>query len=263
MMNNLKGILIAAIATTTCMALAETQGKPNGQAKKTPAQIEAARYAATGGMVVKPGTPQGSIRVLNAQKELPAAELKAAISAMGDAVKRYTVIVEDTALTNDFRTMHASCGSAIAVFVVSDDTTPSLLVAPDDGWAVMNVRKIGAGLKTPDAREKFFASRCRKAFIRTFAAAAGGIGSTYQNNVMNVTKAADLDLCDEFLPYDKAMAVSKHLTAVGLKPIQYVPYRKAVMDGWAAAPTNDVQKKIWDKVHQLPTNPLPLVKPNK
>ena len=33
-------------------------------------------------------------------------------------------------------------------------------------------------------------------------------------------------------------------------------YRKACEEGWAPAPTNDVQKAIWDKVHAMPTEPI-------
>ena len=31
--------------------------------------------------------------------------------------------------------------------------------------------------------------------------------------------------------------------------VRYVTYRQACIEGWAPAPTNDVQKAIWEKVH--------------
>lgn len=257
-MKLVKGIVLAAVATASCVISAETpvQKAAPAPTKRTPAEIEAARYAATGGMLVKPGTPSGTVRVLNAQKELPLSEFKAAVKTMGAGIEKFDIIFEDVAAPADFAEAHAKSGSAVVVFLVADDKTPTLLAAPDDGWAVMNVRKLGATLKTPAAREKFFASRCRKQFMRTFAAAAGGIGSTYQENIMNVAKLPDLDLCAEFLPYDKSVVIAKHLTKLGLKPTQLVPYRKALMEGWAPSPTNDVQKKLWDKVHELPSNPI-------
>ena len=33
-------------------------------------------------------------------------------------------------------------------------------------------------------------------------------------------------------------------------------YKTACREGWAPAPTNDVQKAIWDKVHAMPTEPI-------
>ena len=33
-------------------------------------------------------------------------------------------------------------------------------------------------------------------------------------------------------------------------------YKKACQEGWVSAPTNDIQKAIWDKVHAAPKNPM-------
>ena len=33
-------------------------------------------------------------------------------------------------------------------------------------------------------------------------------------------------------------------------------YKKACEEGWAPNPTNEFQKAIWDKVHELPTEPI-------
>ena len=35
-----------------------------------------------------------------------------------------------------------------------------------------------------------------------------------------------------------------------------IPYRQACQEGWAPAPTNAVQRAIWNKVHQIPDSPL-------
>ena len=33
-------------------------------------------------------------------------------------------------------------------------------------------------------------------------------------------------------------------------------HKKACQEGWAPAPTNDVQKAIWEKVHAIPDKPM-------
>jgi hypothetical protein len=43
---------------------------------------------------------------------------------------------------------------------------------------------------------------------------------------------------------------------LGVLPAQRATYLKACEEGWAPAPTNDVQKAIWDKVHAMPTEPI-------
>ena len=35
-----------------------------------------------------------------------------------------------------------------------------------------------------------------------------------------------------------------------------IPYRQACKEGRAPVPTNDVQRAIWNKVHQIPDSPL-------
>ena len=247
-----------AAAATTFAAPSPTVGAQakNPVKKMSRAEMEAAKYAATGGMIVKPGTPKGRICFLNAQRLLPESEIRAAIAVLKGGSMRFAVDVEDVTPSSDFAALKASAKAAAAVIVVADDITPGLLAAPEDGWAVVNIKRLEQGLKTPAAKEKFFAPRCRKELLRGFAAAAGGFGSSYQNNIMNVSKIEDLDLCDEFFPYDKYGVISKHLISLGLVPEQRVPYRKAVMDGWAPAPTNDVQKAVWDKVHAMPTEPI-------
>jgi hypothetical protein len=39
---------------------------------------------------------------------------------------------------------------------------------------------------------------------------------------------------------------------MGVKPISVVTYRKAVEAGWAPAPTNDIQRAIYDEVKKAP-----------
>ena len=45
-------------------------------------------------------------------------------------------------------------------------------------------------------------------------------------------------------------------TLEGVSTLRFATYWQACKEGWAPAPTNDVQKAIWDKVHSLPTAPL-------
>ena len=47
-----------------------------------------------------------------------------------------------------------------------------------------------------------------------------------------------------------------YMKPLGVLPAQRATYLKACEEGWAPAPTNDVQKAIWEKVHAMPTEPL-------
>ena len=45
----------------------------------------------------------------------------------------------------------------------------------------------------------------------------------------------------------------------GIKTLTIASYRTACHYGWAPAPTNDVQRAIWQKVHEMPAAPLKIL----
>ena len=208
-----------------------------------------------GGMVIKPNSSSGRIVFINTQSERAESNIADAIAALGDVIAKYTVVVEAD-VPGKPRELKEKHNANNAVIIVADDNSPSLIVAPEECWALVNVRPLSQGLKTDAAKAKFYNSRCRKEIMRGFACAAGGLGSSFPGNIMNVTRVPDLDLCDEFIPFDKAGVIKKHLKDNGVTPSRYATYRIACREGWAPAPTNDVQKAIWDKVHAMPTEPI-------
>lgn len=210
-----------------------------------------------GGMLMRPGTPKGKIMVFNCQKRLAHTNLVMALNGLGKDFTKWDIICSDALdPKGDFAGAKERAKADIAVFIVSDATTPSLLQAPDDCWVAINLAKLDRNLKTPEVMEKFYASRCRKQIMRAVALACGAAGSDYPGNVMDVTKIEDLDLVREMVPLDKSDICDRYLKDSGFKPKQLVPYLRACREGWAPAPTNDVQKQIWDKVHALPTKPI-------
>lgn len=146
--------------------------------------------------------------------------------------------------------------ATVAVVFTEDDVNPALLVAPDEHWALVNVRALARGLATDRARERFLPSRCSKQLKRAFVAACGGFASSFKGNIMNVRETADLDLCPDLLPVDRISAALAHMRLLKMRPRDWYTYEDACEEGWAPAPTNDVQKAIWDKVHNPPTKPL-------
>jgi len=73
---------------------------------------------------------------------------------------------------------------------------------------------------------------------------------------MNAATMRDLDHAEENVPIDMVDFYVTYLKALGVKPAEKTTYRKACREGWAPAPTNEVQQAIWDKVHQIPANPM-------
>ena len=46
-------------------------------------------------------------------------------------------------------------------------------------------------------------------------------------------------------PFNKIMT---HAQKLGMQPQRMTTYRKAVEEGWAPAPTNDLQRTVWEEV---------------
>ncbi len=77
-----------------------------------------------------------------------------------------------------------------------------------------------------------------------------------QGNILSEVKLEKTYDLQNTLPQDVTMRQLKYLADMGGKPQSRTTYRKACEEGWAPAPTNDVQKAIWDKVHEMPTEPI-------
>ena len=140
------------------------------------------------------------------------------------------------------------------ISVVDAAGEPSLLVAPDSGWARVNV----AALAADGAPAEVLEARFKKELWRAFVILFGGGNSLNDTDVMRpVRSPKDLDVSEALVsspePFNVMMAGAK---AAGITPVHRTTYLNAVRLGWAPAPTNDAQRAIWEKVHELPAAPI-------
>lgn len=145
-------------------------------------------------------------------------------------------------------------GAGAGVFVTEDPALPMSLVALEECWGMVNLAPLKAG--APDAAK--FASRFRKELIRITSVVFSGAKSQYRTSPLQTVKsAAELDkTIGDAYGIDSLMNIVKNLPDLGIEPDKRITYMAACQQGIAPAPTNDVQKAIWDKVHSLPTAPL-------
>ena len=151
------------------------------------------------------------------------------------------------------------------ILVVDIDGEPSLLVAPDNGWARVNV----AALAADGASAEVLEARVKKELWRAFVILFGGGNSLNDFDVMRPIRAPkDLDACKTFVsspePFNAMLNGAK---AAGITPVRRTTYLSAVRLGWAPPPTNDFQKAIWERVkadkERGPTNPITIPPPNQ
>ena len=252
--------LVFACAMSALTAFAATNKKTfenvNPEEVAAKAKAKAAQKAAEeGGILEKKGQSVGKIVFIDTQSAVDKSVVVGAVEKLDRYILRYDVNVTKESAAKPME-LKAKTAATIAVILVYDDETPSLLVSPDERWAVVNFKKLDEGLKSEEAKKKFFASRCSKQIQRGFAAACGCLNSSFPGNIASVTKLRDLDLCADLLPVDTVSSLRTSLKALGMKPRRLVFYSTACEEGWAPAPTNAVQKAIWDEVHKLPTKPI-------
>jgi hypothetical protein len=135
---------------------------------------------------------------------------------------------------------------AVAVIVDGPADGPALTVFPENRAGVINATRYAAGTDASTA-----AKRIEKELWRVLAFVAGGVETEEHCVLKPVLKPEDLDgLVASTLSPNVAMRVAANATRFGFSQVEHVPYRMAVMRGWAPAPTNAAQKAIWDQVHK-------------
>jgi hypothetical protein len=246
-----KTIIIGFVLIYSGYTIAEAKQELTPEQK---AERREALIARVGGLVPRQGTPLGRIAFINAQKKIPIDELKDTFANNSSKVKGvdFWINAESVTVANANKLKKAN-DAQIAIFIVDVPDLPMSLMAIEEGWAIMNVRALEDG--KPSA--ELLRHRTKIEFARVYGILCGGASSQFKSRIMNeVSKPSDLNGCTDELPVDVTAKIPIYLEAHGVRSLQLIPYRRAVQEGWAPAPTNDVQKAIWDKVHAMPTAPI-------
>lgn len=230
------------------------------------AERQLERYKKTGGVIVKPGSRKGSVAIINQQTKLPECEL----------IKVLEILKKDSDITHNIFTAKAGTspadalkesGATFGIIIIDDSSKPSMLVATDDRWATLNIAKYSKGIPQGKLSYIPFYTRCRKGILRAYAVLIGGARSQFPGNILAVTSIEDLDTVGEFIPGDVQMTIRQNFKDNGVTAETKAPYIRACKEGWAPAPTNEVQKAIWDRVksekERGPSNALKIRPPKK
>lgn len=228
-------------------AAIEALPKEQQEAYKEKQRAERIAYA---GGIVRKSDGKGRIIYANMQETVPSADIEKTMNVLAKylhiRIDTINVKSEDIKDVNKF--LIANKGMAV-VMVVDNSTDPSILVAPEDKWAKVNIGKF---------KNSNIGSRCQIELLRAFCFLCGGIGSEYKNPLTGfIAHPSQLDDAPiAQLPMDVINRFIPYLKQMGVVPYVEGTYRKACKEGWAPAPTNDVQKAIWDKIHAIPSKPM-------
>ena len=204
----------------------------------------------TGGKIISLYKTTKKIYYINAQNRVKTEVVEAARKNMETALRTPINIVNGS-----FHFSSPKIEGELSLYIIDDAELPLSLIAPEGRWAFVNVAHLAKGR---GEKPQFLEARFMKETARIACMLFGGISSSYRQNLLSFVGNADY--LDKFetdkLPIDGIMRCQRYLLSLGVKPYRQTTYRKACEEGWAPAPTNDVQKAIWDKVHATPKNPI-------
>ena len=246
----MKTFQIIFVAALSCSLTATAQPAPGAATKPARVMDPAARsnmLAKTGGMVQSPVEgPQ--FLFLNTQTRVAATVLDEPADQISKMLRLPATRKDAPAAEPLAAAANALKDKQTAAVIILCDSKdhPSLLIAPENRWALVNV----AALSDGNASAETLALRTQKEVWRAFGYLMGAAHSNFEACLMQpVLSVSDLDalkgksLSPE--PFNKIMA---HAQKLGMKPQRMATYRKAVEEGWAPAPANDFQKAIWDEL---------------
>ena len=238
-------VIIAGIAALcTTVAFSET----NETARMNMRRLS--RIERAGGWVTQPSNGK-VIRIVNAQRRVSRASLEETAEQISHMTS-FPVLVTDSTKTDPASLLVGD--TAAAVIVKDADGRERIVVAPEDGWATVHVKAIGAD-GADDARVTI---RTAKEVWRAAAIMLGASDSMMQPCLMApIHSIAELDantcVMPTMEPFNKMINNARRM---GVAVRRRVSYRKACQEGWAPAPTNDVQRAIWEETRQLPAKPI-------
>ena len=257
-----KAIILMVVAAVMGAAFAEANASATSaggaKPKLNPRELF---HRHNGGYLKRPGTQKGRLVIVNAQEAASVGLIEAFAEKQVKGLK-VAIDVEPGV----FEMPAPKIAGEASLFVVDLPGMPALLSAPESRWAMVNVAplKKGRGEKQP-----FFEARLRKELARGFALLVGAQNSSFAGSILDcITDAEQLDkIPDESLPIDVGARFESYLSGYGVKPFELVTYRRAAKEGWAPAPTNDIQKAIFERVkadkERGPSKPLTIALPAK
>ena len=214
-------------------------------ANPAPAQKKAPNEDAYGGMLMKP--PKGCVRYCSYQSKVSERDLMSLFLVASNPIR----------LRFDYKAMQGKLDMAkaaelkgdasVAIFIVDDPALPMSLLALEEKWGLVNVAK----LTTDNPKTLVLLRRLDKLVTRIGTGLLGGhYCLTVPFSAMKpVFTLAELDKMDGTAIAPASLTqIAYSLRALGMSEYRPCTYEQACVEGWAPAPTNDVQREIWNDV---------------
>ena len=213
------------------------------------------RAKASGGIVEKAYTGN-VLRIVNAQSALGSDVLADLVQRMRYGSQLPIELTSESIPSGETPMGFSSAkkrvnGVGALVVMIDDANYPIILSSPDGHWSILNV----AALKGDETK---FVERLKKVLWGAVARSIGA-GSTADKGCVLApySNVKELDALNTYEPSPMSHNIMLDVAkASGMNTLFFATYRTACQQGWAHAPTNDVQKAIWQEVHAVPAAPM-------
>ncbi len=167
--------------------------------------------------------------------------------------------------TFDFVCARAEAEKPVYTLVIDEDASrEGLTVLPESRIVLINAAKYkgGADPLQPEIR-------LVKQLWRGLGFVSGIGYAPFKNDVFQpVFTLAELDALEyQVMQPMNFQKMYQTFSKFGVKRARHIPYRLAVHEGWAAAPTNEYQKAVWEDVkaqkERGPSKPITIPPPKK
>ena len=236
--------------TNTASTVATEKRKLTPEERK--ARIQLSMMKRNGGIVRDKRDMAGSFKVINAQDKIGNDKLAGYLSDVEDSalfeLKLESAQPKSVTLATIDKALEASKAD-VAVFIIEDDMLPGLLVAPENRWAVINIKPYAGEFQT---------LRVGRELARAVAYVGGAACDGFGMSLMGaITEPQQLDnFKSSRLNFETAGKMAIYLKELGVRPFSKITYRETCRLGFAAQPTNEYQQAIWNEYHELPSKPV-------
>lgn len=213
-------------------------------------QRRAQRLAASGGLIEQ--NVQGkSVLIVNAQTRIP----MSCLEEIATSIRKLAHVKVESAMGESKSAAKPSKDHPVVISLIDDPSSDAtILVAPEQCWATVNIANVLKGNPSEQVRS----TRIHKEVWRATAMVMGAANSMSQPCLLRqINTLKELDNTRNLLPSPQPVSNMKEVAnKLAIAGVRITTYRLACQEGWAPAPTNDIQKAIWDKVHAMPTSPI-------
>ena len=245
----LKKSLVATLIAGVLIPSAFSQVKKERETEEQKAARKARMYKKLGGHGINKGTMKGKFIFINTQTAIPEDPLRETAKSMADfLMSDFSLQHSDTPVSfvDAAKTIKAS-GATAGVVIGKDAAMPALTIVPDSLCAYINVTPLEGDAKLSPRRVR----------LEMWRALGYLYGIDFEGCMLHPVKTIDeLDELPNALSQEALYHITHTLEQSGITPSTRATYRTACKEGWAPAPTNDVQQAIWNEFHELPSKPI-------